>query len=40
MKKKNLRSLKLNKKSISNFEINGGKPPGSAHCDEHTIERG
>lgn len=32
MKKQNLKSLALNKKSISNFQINGGKPQGSYNC--------
>ncbi len=34
MKKRNLKSLKLNKKSISNFEVNGGALPRTlAYCD-------
>ncbi|MGH1383103.1 hypothetical protein [Kordia sp.] len=32
MKKKNLNSLKLNKKSISNFQANGGALPASRVC--------
>ncbi|WP_298420209.1 hypothetical protein [uncultured Kordia sp.] len=32
MKKQNIKSLKLNKKSISNFQINGGQRPTSANC--------
>ncbi len=35
MKKRNLKSLKLNKKSISNLEVlNGGLPPTGALCSE------
>lgn len=33
MKKKNLKILKLNKKSISSFNVLGGRPPGSHNCD-------
>ena len=32
MKKRNLKSLTLNKKSISNFQIKGGLPPASYNC--------
>ncbi|WP_046744530.1 hypothetical protein [Kordia zhangzhouensis] len=32
MKKKKLNTLKLNKKSISNFQVKGGLPPTSYNC--------
>lgn len=32
MKKQNLKSLNLNKKSISNFKVYGGLPPASRFC--------
>ncbi len=32
MKTKNLKNLKLNKKSISNFKVKGGLPPTSYNC--------
>lgn len=32
MKKKDLKSLKLNKKSISNFKVSGGALPTSRAC--------
>lgn len=32
MKKSNLKSLKLNKKAISNFQITGGERPTSDLC--------
>jgi hypothetical protein len=33
MKKKNLKSLKLNKKSISNFNLLGGRAPDNGNND-------
>jgi hypothetical protein len=32
MKKQNIKSLRLNKKSISNFKVTGGRPPRSGNC--------
>ncbi|MGH1384108.1 hypothetical protein [Kordia sp.] len=44
MKKQHMKSLKLNKKSISNFntiEVKGGRPPKTVfRCNEETMEQG
>jgi len=41
MKKRNLNSLKLNKKSISNFQVTGGALPRTlAYCDVPPMTEG